>query len=695
MSKLKKFITEIHRRSLWQVLLIYCGAALVAYQAVQALTEGLGLPQWFPAFAIVLFIVGLPIVLATAFVREAAAPAQAPTEPASEGEPARVGVDAAARGEAGDRRRLLTVRNAALAFVSALALWGVVATGWLLLEERTGPEGVESAASDRKMLVVLPFQNLGQPEDEYFADGITEEITSRLAEMSGLGVIGRTSAVQYKDTQVPIRQIGEELGVEFVLEGTVRWEKSAQGESRVRVTPQLIRVSDATHLWTNRYDAQLAGVFQIQSDIAQQVALALEITLLEPERRALEAAPTENPEAYDLYLRGNDYFDRAFSGETYEIAAQMYEEAVSLDPSFALAYARLSEVHSQMYWFYFDRTAERLAGAKEAVEAALRIDPNLPQAHSAFAAYYYYGSRDYGRALEHLRIAQATAPNNGQILTLLADIYRRQGRFERALQNLLKAMELDPRSSTLALEIGLTHFWMRQYPDADRSIDRTISLVPDQDLLYVMKARNRVSWHGSRQEAWAVLEQAPQEIELGVLLLRSVSGALALFRILYDDLASALAQLSAEHAETDPALYHLATAELYGRMNRAEAARAHYDSARTLLEAMRRERPDDAFFSSELAVAYAGLGLVDEAVRTGRRAVEMLPPSKDAMDGTDPVAYLAQVYLMVGEHERAIEQLEVLLANPGWLSVHWLRLDPIWDPLRDQPRFQALLHRYE
>jgi serine/threonine-protein kinase len=692
MSRLKRLIHEIHRRSLWQVLLIYCGAALVAYQAVQALTEGLGLPQWFPAFAIVLFIVGLPIVLATAFVQEAAPPTQALSDPASEGEPARVGVDAAARGEVADRRRLLTARNAALAFVGALALWGVVATGWLLFEERTAPESVESAALDRKMLVVLPFENLGQPEDEYFADGITEEITSRLAEMSGLGVIGRTSAVQYKNAQVPIRQIGEELGVEFVLEGTVRWEKSAQGESRVRVTPQLIRVSDATHLWTNRYDAQLAGVFQIQSDIAQQVARALEITLLEPERRALEAKPTENPEAYDRYLRGNDYFDRAFSKETYQIAAQMYEAAVSLDPNFALAHARLSEVHSQMYWFYFDRTAERLARAREAVEAALRIDPDLPQAHSALAAYYT-SSRDYDRALEHLRIAQAAAPNNSEILYGLADVHRRQGRFERALENLLKAMELDPRSSFLALEIGLTHFWMRQYPEADRSIDRTISLVPDQPLLHVFKARNRVSWHGSRQEAWAVLEQAPQEIGLDVLLLRGVSGAWALFRILYDEVTSALAQLSAEHAEMDPALYHLATAELHGRMNRAEAARAQFDSARTILEAMTRERPDDAFFSSELAVAYAGLGLADEAVRTGRRAVEMLPPSKDAMDGTDPLAYLAQVYLMVGEHERAIEQFEVLLADPGWLSAHWLRLDPIWDPLRDHPRFQALLDR--
>jgi serine/threonine-protein kinase len=394
-------------------------------------------------------------------------------------------------------------------------------------------------------------------------------------------------------------------------------------------------------------------------------------------------------------LRGNDYFDRAFSGETYEIAARMYEAAVSLDPNFALAHARLSEAHAQMYWFYFDRTAERLARAREAVEAALRIDPDLPQAHSALAAYYYYGSRDYDRAVEHLRIAQAAAPNNGQIITLLADIYRRQGRFERALDNLQKAMELDPRSSFLALEIGLTHFWMRQYREADRSLDRTIALVPDQDLLYVMKARNHLSWHGSRQEAWAVLEGAPQEIGLDVLLLRSVSGAWALFRILYDDLASALAHLSAEHAEMDPALYHLATAELHDRMNRAEAARAHYDSARTLLGAMTRERPDDAFFNSELAIAFAGLGLADEAVRTGRRAVEMLPPSEDAMDGTDPLAYLAQVYLMVGEPERAIEQLEVLLANPGWLSAHWLRLDPIWDPLRDHPRFQALLDRYE
>ncbi len=393
------------------------GGAWVCYEIIDTITDRLVLPQWLPVLAIILFFIGLPFVVATAFVRERVT-AEAPTEPTVEraAAPVKETFDAeAARLRAENRRRLLTLRNGLLALVGALAVWGIIATAWLLV----GVEEPVSAgpAQDRKMLVVLPFENLGQPEEEYFADGLTEEITSRLAEISGLGVIGRSSAVHYKNASVPIRQIGEELGVDYVLEGTVRWEGSAHSESRVRVTPQLVRVADATHVWTERYEEALAGVFRIQSDIAEQVARAMEITLLEPEREALEANPTENLEAYDRYLRGNDYFDRGFSGENLHIAGQMYEQAVALDPNFALAYAKLSEVHSTTYWYYWDRTDERLARAR------------------------------------------AAEPDDGELLALLADVYRRQGSWDRALESLLKARNLDPRSSLLPLELGVTYFF--------------------------------------------------------------------------------------------------------------------------------------------------------------------------------------------------------------------------------------------
>ncbi len=439
----------------------------------------------------------------------------------------------------------------------------------------------------------------------------------------------------------------------------------------------------------------LAGVFEIQSDIAEKVAQALEVTLLEPERQALEAKPTENLEAYDYFLRGNEYLDRPWSEENTQIAIRMYDQAVGLDPNFARAYARLSWCHSRMYWFYYDRSEERLAKAKEAASQSLRISPNLAEAYLAMGYYYYYGYRNYERALDQIGIALKREPNNSEIYSAIGFVRRRQGDWEQALQDMLKARELDPRNSNLAVQIGLTYFWMHRYSEAKRSFDQAVSLAPDELLSYILLARLQVSWQGSTEEARGVLRKATRTIRPGMLLDRSVSGSWALLRTLYDDPEETLAELSASSADADPALLHLALAELHSRTDRPTESVAHYDSARTILEAQVEERPDDAIFLSELGVAYAGLGLKSKARSAGMRAVEMLPPARDAMDATVPPAYLAQIFVMVGEESRAIDQLETLLADPGWLSAPWLRLDPIWDPLRGHPRWQPLLQATE
>ena len=685
MSGLKRLIVEVHRRSLWQILLIYFGGSWIVFEVVQTLTEGLGLPEWFPAFALVLLLIGFPIVLATAFVQEGTTPMRQhdPTlMPSAELQPE------GGLPEVGGAKRLFTWRNAITAGALAFGLWGVVATGWLLLGESGASE------SDKKMLVVLPFENLGATEDEYFADGVTEEITSRIAELSGIGVISRNSAMQYGDTRTPTQQIGRELNVDYILEGTVRWEREpGTGQDRVRVTPQLIRVSDDTHLWTERYDADLAGVFEIQADIAERVAEAMEITLLDRERHVLEMKPTENLEAYNYYLLGNDYSNRSWLEKDLLVAQQMYERALELDPSFAHAYARLSGVHATMYWFYHDRSEERLASIRRAAERALQLQSDLPAAHVAMGFFWYHGMRDYRRALESFAIAERAQPDDPEVLYGIGAVKRRLGEFDGALTKLSRAFELDPLSSVLAGEVAYTHERLGNYSAADDYYDQAISLAPDRFLGYLGKANLRIRWQSDRAQARRVLEEAWSRIEPAPLAAGNLPWQWSIYRTVDSDYERTLDRIASGTFGRDSAAYFVTRAELYDLTRQSDSAFAYYDSARAVLERKTSEYPREPRFHSELGVAYAGLGQVEEAVREGEEAVELLPVSEDAVEGTEWLAYLARIYVMVGDFDAAIEQLEYLLSLPTYVTVASLRVDPLWDPLRDHPRFKALLDK--
>ena len=576
-------------------------------------------------------------------------------------------------------------------WVVALVVVLVIALGMLL---RFFAPSKREPISERKMLAVLPFENLGPDEDEYFTDGITEEIMARLASIQGLGVIARTSAIQYKNTDKTIQQIGEELGVDYILEGTVRWQKIPHGPSRVRITPQLIKVVDATHLWANVYEREMIDIFQVQIDIAEQVTKVLDITLLEPERRFLETKPTENLEAYDYYLRGNDYVSRGYEEEDFRIALQMYKKAVESDPNFSLAYARLSIIHSQMYWFFYGRTEECLAKAKEAAKKAFQLNPDLPEAYLALGYYYYWGYLDYDRALEQFSIAQRQQPDNSDLLAAIGFVQRRQGRFEQALNNLKKASKLDPRSTTLSYNVGETFQLLRNYPESERYYSRAISLSPDWHRPYWHKARLYLSWEGSTEKARAVLEKASQSI--GLAEQPFIVNVWVLLDILDGNYQEALNRLSLVSLETFETQYYFVPktqlyAQIYGLINQAELERTYYDSARSILETRVKERPEDARLHSALGIAYAGLGRKQEAIREGHLAVELLPVSREAWRGLYRIEDLARIYVMVGEYDAAIEHLEFLLSIPGELSIPLLRIDPIWDPLCDIPRFQRLL----
>ncbi len=668
---LREFLVELRRRKVYRVAVVYAVVAFVIWQAAEIAFPALHLPEWTLTLVVVLTLVGFPIALLLAWAFEITPEGVKLTEPRAD------------EGMVSARRRWLPP---ALAGLALLAL--VIAAGWWVLRQRGEPP------DERKTLVVLPFENLGPPEEEYFADGVTEEITSRLARISGLGVIGRTSAIQYKNSEKRISEIGEELAVDYVLEGTVRWEKAAEGESRVRVTPQLIRVTDETHLWTEPYEEALSGIFQIQTDIAERVAAALQVTLLGAEREALEAEPTENLEAYDYYLRGIDYYRRGFLEREIRLGIHMFERAVELDPTFALAHAWLGFEHTGMYHLFYDRSAERLAEARAALDEALRLEPELPEAHLMFC-FYYWTLLEHDRALEHCAVAERSLPNESELWRFMGLIKMWEGEFEEALEYQRKAQSLDPRYAIHPMNVGGVYRWMRRYPEAVESYERAIALLPDFGFLYVEQAYVYLAWDGTTERARGALTGAGQ--------VGASSGwldpVLLVQLELYDrNYAGALDQLGLWEGGYLDALHFFVPraqlyAQIYGLIGNSEHERAYYDSARAVVEARMEELPADPRLHGALGIAYAGLGRVDEAIREGRNGVELSPLDRDAALGPYRIFELAQIYTMVGEYDSAVEQLEHLLSVPGPHSAAMLRVDPTWDALRDHPRFQKLLEQ--
>jgi serine/threonine-protein kinase len=548
----------------------------------------------------------------------------------------------------------------------------------------------EQAAGTRA-IAVLPFQNLGAAEDGYFTDGITEEITGRLARLPHLGVISRTSADQYRGSDKPLKLIGRELGVDYVLEGSVRWEKTPGKVSRVRVTPQLIRVSDDRHLWAGQYDESLEEVFKVQSRIAEQVASALDLALQAPHHAALGARPTGDLRAYDFYLRGNEYFNRPGDPAGLRTAEDMYTRATELDPSFALAFARLARSH--IWQFHSsDRTSARLAMARSAVDSALKLQPDLSEGHLALGQIYYWGELDYERALREFRTAQAGDPGNGDLAWARGLVERRLGQWDQARVDLRRAVDLDPRSLVKSLDLAELHLRLREYAEAERYMNRALELEPDSPA-YIYQALLTVARDGDLAAAASKVEEGVRRAGAEVIAfwLPQFDVGAALLPRLSSEARTAVNGLPLDRFGTDSAAYYLAKARTRRVGGDAGAARVYFDSAARILSERSRARPDDPSLHSTLAFAYAGLGRREDAVREGRLAVELRPASKDTWYGVDMLRNLAVVYGTLGEADSAVKELRTLLAIPSGISVALLRADPTWDPIRRDPGFQALV----
>ncbi len=554
------------------------------------------------------------------------------------------------------------------------------------------------ARPDVPRLAVLPFENLGAPEDEFFADGITEEIMTKLAGLSGLAVISSQSAMKYKGTQKSTSQIGTELDVQYLLQARIQWQRLPDGSSRVRVTPRLIRVADDRHLWAGEFDEVLQDVFRVESEIATQVTSALRIALASGEQRSVSERPTQNLEAYEYYLRGNASFRAGWpTGPPMRDAVGMYQRAIELDPGFATAYPRLSMAHGNIRWAALDpgRDQEHLARQAEYAGRAVALDPALPEGHLAMGWYHYEAHRDYQRALQEFRIASAAEPNNSSFIEAEATVYKRTGNVAAAAARYARASDLDPLSSSPAAEAGVQYILLRRYDQAERYLERhaAIGVRPGA---YALLAYLRLVRDGDPSALRAWLDSALGPAGFPQFIAGAAHGggwaflSMAVVRTLCGECGNAI-PLVPSRREEDWQRYG-AIALLHEQAGRLERARLYYDSLTRRLEGVGFS-PPAALYPSP--TAYAKLGRKDEAVRAGIERLKREKQAKDVFAETMAIRDLAEVHVTVGEYDSALEHLEWLLTHPSPISVPLLRVDPLWDPLRNNPRFHALLAKYQ
>jgi serine/threonine protein kinase/tetratricopeptide (TPR) repeat protein len=568
-------------------------------------------------------------------------------------------------------RRVVTLMFSLAVIVAAVAIFIIT---------RRGPDRTVSSTT----VAVLPFKNLGSPEDEYFAEGLTDAVNTRLANIKGLRVISRGSSMQYGQSNRGWKRIGSELGVDYILTGTVFWDRHGTS-NHVRANAQLIRVDDETYLWGDSYDRSLDEIFDLQSDIAGNVTDILRIATSEAARQSAVAVPTGNLKAYDFFLRGNYYFHRSWEQNDIVNATDMFQKAVELDSSFALAYAMLARGNESMFWEYHDRSEDRCREARTDAAKALSLDPNLVEGHLAQGFIYYHCDLDYNRALNEFTAGLNERPNCADLYCAVGAVQRRKGEFADAVGNYIKALELDPRSHLNAFDIALTYGLMRRFDRADAYLEKTLELAPDWPLPYVYKAWCQVFRSGDTEAARGIMAQAARRADIA-----SSRYYWWLARIIEPDLNKVIA---VSRPGPDTAEFLLHKARIYRLLGNSQDERQCADSAREILEREILVRPDDPRFQSHLGLAYAGLGDREKAIAHGQKALELLPASRDAFDALFLVVDYAEILVIFGDYDAAIDQLEYLMSIPGFVSPPYLHLDPIWKPLRDNPRFQKLLER--
>jgi TolB-like protein/Tfp pilus assembly protein PilF len=672
------FFTELKRRNVYKVAIAYAVVGWLLIQVATQVFPFFEIPSWVVRLVVLVIIVGFPIALIIAWAFE-------------------LTPEGLKRTEFADKLPKKSSQNRVWLYVVVVA--GAISVSLFFLGRYTAPTkltGSTNAAA--KSIAVLPFANLSEDKaNAYFAEGIQEEILTRLAKIADLKVISRTSTQRYQSKPNNLSEIAKQLGVANILEGSVQ-----KAGDTVRVSVNLIQAASDSHLWADTYDRKLTDILGVESEIAKAIAEQLQAKLTGHEEQALAAKPTNNPEAYDAYLRGLAFEARGgFFDAATKTAIDSYERAVQIDPDFALAWAQLSRVHANLY-FGADKTATRHDAAKSALDNAQRLQPNLPETLLALGYYQYWVLRDYGLAKTTFERVSKMLPGSSEPPRALGRIARREGHWDQSIAYQEQALGLDPRNVDLLNDTAGTYSALRQFPKALKLLDRALDILPNDPNQLAAKAIMYQA-EGNLEQAAKLLSEITVQTPYEFLFLIKIT-QLRLER----NYAEAVRLLQARQAqfhfasEIEKGINQVLLALLQHLAGDAASAKATAEEARNTLEPLHKDQQDNALFAANLSLNYAVLGNKELALKEAERAVTLLPSAKDQWTGPALEENLALIQTIFGENSRAIATLARLLQTPyGGLFYEilvtpaLLRLDPLWDPLRSDPDFQKLISEPE
>ena len=654
---------------MWRVAAGYSVVGWLIIQFATTVFPALTLPAWTARLVIILVLAGFPIALVLAWAFDVTSHGLEKTSDTPV-----------------DCPPSFPTRRRNIIPLAVVGLFIAVGAGYFLLPRA-------SAHKLEKSIAVLPFDNFSaDQENAYFADGIQDDILTNLARIGELKVISRTSVMPYRGQTHNVREIGKALGVATILEGSVRREGK-----RVRINVQLIDASNDKHMWAQVYDRELTDVFAIQSELAREIASALKATLSPDEEQRMGQKPTQNGDAYLLYLQANEIFNRPDRHHDDLARVELlYEKAIELDPSFALAQARLAHLESWTY-YAIEPLPVRAQKARNGANEALRLQPELPETHLALGYVHYYVDREYDRALNEFAIARRGLPNDAGVFRAMAAIQRRQGKWAESNASYEKAVLLDPKDPILLENMAMNYLAQRDFPRATKLFDRALQAAPDTFTIRELRARVEFYANGDLRPMQQLLTILPEDVDPnGTITLARYN--LKMYERKFDELVGILERSPADKSrgETSAPLFRsFLLATVYAKKKEEAKARTNYEDARVRAESAVRESPEDGPRHALLGLIYAGLGRCEEAMAEAKRAVELLPETRDAFDGPILAVTRARVLMMCGDFDTALALLDRSLQTPAGVTIQELRVDPVWDALRADPRFQQMLAKFE
>ncbi len=660
------FFEELKRRKVYRVAIAYIVAGWALAQGLAQVLPVFDISNSVIRVVIALLLIGFPVALVLAWVFDMTPQGIKTTQSIASG---------------AHRRRNILMLAAAGVAVS-------IAAGFFLLPRA-------AAHKIDKSIAVLPFENLSdEKENAYFADGVQDDILTNLSKIGDLKVISRTSVMPYRGHTSNVREIGKALGVSTILEGSVR-----RAGNRVRVNVQLIDANNDEHLWASDYDRDLTDVFAIQTDLAQRIASELQAKLSPTEKSRIENRPTQNNEAYLAFVQAHNLHSSSYEDlAKLKQGEEAYARATTLDPDFALAFARYSQLESWLV-HSFEGTPDRRARARSLAERAIQLQPALPEAHLALGFVYYYVDNNFETAAREFEVAQRGLPNESEVYLALGAIQRRQGKWNESNTSLEKAVSLSPKDTWSIQNLALNYEMQRNFEAANKAIDRALAVNPNDVAALGYKAKFAIEEKGDFETAEKIvakMKTIPQSPEIQSKFASEYVGLLMLERKFEE------AERVAE--KLPDGLLNTFPGALCGKYNsigtiklvlRNEAgAREALLKAKTFAEDLVKQNPDIAQAHAQLAGVLARLGEKEAALVAIKRAQEMLPETKDAFGGPDITVAAAEIHALVGDADGAIALLDGLLQRPSPVNVPVLKLDPLWDPIRNDPRFQALIDKY-